>query len=678
MTFRAIILAMAGAAFIAAVGHLNDQVARLNHFVGNHFPIIVFGPLILVAMFANPVLRRLGRGWRFRPAELAVAVTLTLVACNIPGSGLLRFFPRTLLMPMHVNQTDAGWRKNQVLRYVPASMMPGDGDYDEEVMEGVLYGRGRPGEPIGIARIPWPKWWPALATWMPLVILVAVASICMSLIVHRQWSRHERLRYPIADFAATIMGQQPGGGTIFGNKLFWAGVLAIFGIHVINGLHVWFPERCIEIPLAYDFRPILSKFRSLQRALWSWSLAYPRLYPTAVAFAFFLARDVSFSIGISQVIWVPLAAWCVVAGLPMREDFMGGGLPAWQRFGSYAGLAGAIVYVGRRHYWGVLRSALGARRAEGIEPYMAWAGRIGLLATAALIGLFISLGLDWHFAVLMVAMMLMSYVVMARMNAESGLVLSQAYWQPAAVLMGLFGFAALGPKALVIVGMLCVMFTIDRRECLMPFLINGLKLCEAQRVRPARLGRWGLWIFLVALSAGVPVAMWSDYNFGIACGEGWSTFSAPKYTFNTASREITHLKLSGELGESQAYSSWERLTHMRPDPKFLWAAGVGLAAVIVFSVLRLRHTWWPLHPILFLGWGSWAFACFSHSFLLGWFLKVLLTKLGGERMYTRAKALMIGVIAGDLLGGMLWMGVGAIYYGATGLAPKRYHIFPGG
>jgi len=37
MTVRAIILGLLGAVFIASVGHVNDQVARLNHFVGNTF-----------------------------------------------------------------------------------------------------------------------------------------------------------------------------------------------------------------------------------------------------------------------------------------------------------------------------------------------------------------------------------------------------------------------------------------------------------------------------------------------------------------------------------------------------------------------------------------------------------------------------------------------------------------
>ena len=554
MTVRAIILGLLGAVFIATVGHLNAQVARLNVFAGNHFPLIVFGPLILMAALVNPLLRLLGAKWAFRPAELAVATTLMLVACNLPGSGLLRFFPRSLIMPLHANRITPGWQKNKVLSYVPDSMLPGEGDYDPEVMDGALGGRGKPGAPIGLDRVPWAKWWPVLATWLPMVICVAVAAICMSLVVHRQWSRHERLRYPIADFAHTLispdgdpdaLSRPPGASrSIFRNRLFWIGLAIVFGIRLLNGLHVWFPERCIQIDLSFNFHAIRQKFPFLSQAQWSGSLTGPTLYPTAVAFAFFLATDVSFSIGISQILWVPLAAWCVLEGLPMQEDFMTGGLPAWQRFGSYVGVAVMVLYVGRRYYGRVLRAALGGRRDEETPPYVPRAARIGLLAALGIFLMFCRLQLPWHVALLMVAMMLMSYFVMARINAESGMVLSQAYWQPTAVLMGLFGAGALGPQALIVSGMLCVMFTIDRRECLMPFLINGLKLCGDRGLRPAPIGRWAMATFLIALGAAVPVALWSDYNFGISRGEGWATMAAPKYTFQTASAEITKLKLA--------------------------------------------------------------------------------------------------------------------------------------
>ncbi len=37
----------------------------------------------------------------------------------------------------------------------------------------------------------------------------------------------------------------------------------------------------------------------------------------------------------------------------------------------------------------------------------------------------------------------------------------------------------------------------------------------------------------------------------------------------------------------------------------------GVALVLGFSVCRLRYSWWPLHPIMFLVWGTWTMSRFS-------------------------------------------------------------------
>ena len=64
------------------------------------------------------------------------------------------------------------------------------------------------------------------------------------------------------------------------------------------------------------------------------------------------------------------------------------------------------------------------------------------------------------------------------------------------------------------------------------------------------------------------------------------------------------------------------------------------------------------------------------SFLLGWAIKTVILRLGGQRVYDSAKPVMIGMIAGELLGAAVFMIIGGIYYGVTSLPPETYSVFP--
>jgi len=96
--------------------------------------------------------------------------------------------------------------------------------------------------------------------------------------------------------------------------------------------------------------------------------------------------------------------------------------------------------------------------------------------------------------------------------------------------------------------------------------------------------------------------------------------------------------------------------------------GVGMVLLVGISVLRLRYSWWPLHPVLILTMGSGALGKFCFSFLLGWLLKVAIAKFGGTSKYEQFKPMLIGIIVGDLGGAFFIMLANWIYFAATGIA----------
>ena len=223
MTVRAVMLGLIGALALAAVAYLNDQVVALEILTaGSLLPISVFSLLFVLVIGINPLLYLLGAKRRLRPGELAVIVLLMLVACSVSSRGMLDTFTPAIMMPLHYHHDRPGWDDRKLLSCAPQRMIPHDGKCSKRQVADFLEGRGRPGRPIGLGQVPWAAWSGPLSVWMPMAVLMAVAATCTAVIVHRQWSRREHLRYPIADMASALIAQEPHSpaGPLFRNRLF--------------------------------------------------------------------------------------------------------------------------------------------------------------------------------------------------------------------------------------------------------------------------------------------------------------------------------------------------------------------------------------------------------------------------------------------------------------------------
>jgi hypothetical protein len=188
------------------------------------------------------------------------------------------------------------------------------------------------------------------------------------------------------------------------------------------------------------------------------------------------------------------------------------------------------------------------------------------------------------------------------------------------------------------------------------------------------VGGWAGTVFVIALLAALPTVLWLQYNFGLR--EGWATTSVPEFVFTVAVEDANLLSSQGMLEEVDNLTPWERIKRMEPGTDMLWGVPIGIALYLGFSVLRLRLPWWPLHPVIFLVASMYPLKNFWWSLLIGWSIKQLVTRLGSSGAYKRGTALMIGVIAGDLIGGLIFMLIAAVYYLVTGFEPVQYRIFP--
>jgi hypothetical protein len=672
MTWRAVLAGLVAGAFVCAFGYFNDAVMRQTMFVGSNMPISVYGGLILFVFLLNPLLKR----WAFSAGELAVALALVLAMCCIPGSGLMRTFTGTLMMPWQWERSTPGWRAEGIVETAPRQMLASPGNQEDALngfVRGIGNGRGLP----NLREVPWQAWRATLAFWIPLILLLWIGLIGLALVVHRQWSEHEHLRYPLATFSNALLPEAgKRWGAVLGDRLFWIGAGLVFLIHFNNYLAVWFPEFLVTVPTKVDFSSLVSLFPTYAAGDGGLYLQ-PTLYFTVLAFGYFLASDVSLAMGLGPFLYPLLVGALAGYGLSLTAGGMfAPNAQSFMNLGAYFGLLLAILYTGRHYYGRTLRRAIMIPTAEAPAPEATWGARLFLICAILFTLNLISVGLDWPLAVLYTGMIFMLFIVIGRLIAETGAFMIQPYWFPCVTLWGIFGARALGARPVLIMLLLSAVLAVDPREALMPFMVNAFKLLDLQRERIGRAAAWSVAAILIGLAVAVPVTLAFQYDRGVNHDDEWAAAEVPQMPFDKAIEVRQRLTTQGTLESAEAMTGWRRFAEMSPKAPCLIGFGASLAMVLAFAAIRLRWPKWPLHPVLFLVWSTWPGRMLAASFLGGWGIKVLVTQYGGASWYQRLKPLMFGLIAGEMLGGLVPMAVGLVYWLATGLPPKSFNILP--
>jgi hypothetical protein len=545
-------------------------------------------------------------------------------------------------------------------------------------VSGFVQGIGIGTKDIELSQIPWYAWTGTLFRfWLPLLLAFSFAVIGLALVVHRQWSDHEHLPYPIVTFAQSLLpaeGESSGG--IFRNRLFWMAAGTVLFIHLNNYACLWWPKSLVPIPSYFDFRSLSRFFPTFQRG-GDWMIMDPTIYFTAIGFAYFVATDVSLSLGLAPFVYATVAGFFVGHGV----SFWGGGwfstkIESALFSGAYFGTFAFLAYTGRRYFAAVFRRSLFLSAKDEVEPSAVWGARVFMVGVTFFAFQLISMGLGWQWAVLYTLGAALLFIVMSRVVAETGMFFIHAYWFPGALLHTFLGPRALGPQTMLLMFLVSCVLLIDPREAVMPFAVHALRLADARGAKVGRTALWGGAALVIGFAVALPIVLYLQYGHGATVvGDGW-TMWVPRYSFDEIVGVTQRLEAQGALGEGSPALGTGWLSSISPTVPSVIAFGAALALVLLFGAARLRFPRWPLHPVLFVALGSWQSRCLAVSFLIGWFIKVMVTKYGGAGVYQKLKPLMIGLIAGDMLGGVIPMIIGAVYYLVTDEIPKSFRVLP--
>ncbi len=664
LTLRSVLFGLLGVFLMSGASVYHDMIKTAGPMaIGNHLPGAALTYVIFLGLVWNGLAGRLWRRLALCPKELAVVTCATLVACFPPVSGLGRYFHRIIVLPWYYLPGNPDWALHGVLDLLKPGLFPRPLPYwdngtlvmDEEVYRGFFTGLSQGNNWTPLWNLPLKGWLPALAYWGPLVFLMALCCVALQFVVHRQWAHHEQLGYPLAQVTGSLCYRadgRPGVPDLFRNRLFWWGAVPVFLLYLLQFLGVKYPSdfpSMTEIfpSLQYWFLPVDRKFPILTNSVSFWGLQGQSLLFVIVGAAYFVSTEISLTMGLSGFLIIAVGVlYYLTTGTQTSETMFGS-----QRGGSYVGYTIILLYTGRTYFRAVFAKALGFRKANvgGDDGSAVVAARVLLLAYAGLLAVLCLMGMEFSVAFFFSLLSLILFFVFTRIICETGIPFLQATWTPSTLLTQLFGPAAIGPRSLVLMNWTQVSLTQDPRECLMPYVATGVKLGDDNGLRLRRL----FWIIVAAVALALVVGFLSNsytqYNLS-GMTEGWASYWPVVGAFGDSTRYLGEMKIMGEYGPASAagtfFAKLGLVQTSEADLRFFLA---GLAAVLVCASLRFKFSRFPIHPVMFMVWGTYPALQSWGSFLIGWFVKSLIIRIGGGGAYRRMKPLFLGLIAGEIL-----------------------------
>jgi hypothetical protein len=514
------------------------------------------------------------------------------------------------------------------------------GPKDPEVVQAFFTGTLR--------HVPWEAWAVPLLAWGTLLAALFWTMLCLNVLVRRQWVESERLVFPLVALPLELSwaGDPARAGSrrssILAQPAFWYGTAVAFGLGSAAQLSQYVPA----LP-ALPLRGIML-IDTLPNQPWNgigpveinlifWLLGVAYLLPTDIS----LSAWLFYFIGRAENVYAVAAGTTGEPPSVYSNDF-----PALFAQGAGAAIALTLLslYAARNHLRAVLRRAFtGDPRVDDSDEFLSY--RTAVFGAIAGIGIMLGwlalAGMRPWVAALLLALMLCYFFIFARIRAETGLGMGVILWPK---MLNEMMLTFVGAK-LMTVGDLAVLHAVrwlyfgSATGAVMAAQLEGLKLADEGGLRRRPVSG----ALLAATGVALVLALvWTTHTY---------------YASGFVNMQIGGRSLS--MVGSQVYWSYQNLlTSMNegtgPQWRGIVAIGAGGAIATVLALLRTNFLWWPFHPIGFLAANSWGMHINWSMFLLGWLIKVGVTRYGGLQLYRRLLPLFLGLMVGDLVAQGLW------------------------
>ncbi len=641
-TVRALIFGLCLSLAISVLGNVVRYILHSSFMAYSHMPM---GNLIvwLLSILVCAVLAKcFGRTFVFSSSEWITVFAMGFIASLGPTYGVSGYLVGVIVTPYYFATPENRWAEF-LHPYLPEWMIPTNKDgamtwfYD--------------GLPQGAA-IPWEAWTMPLFWWFTFVCAVALACLCASVIIHRQWSENEKIVFPAMEPIVEMAGNAGSGRRwlpeFMAGKAFWTGFVIVFFIFSWNiigwfkpGFPVFPTARGTWIPLGQAFPP-------------QWIF----VSTVVICFSYFASLEVLFSLWFFDMVFIFEGGFLNRLGVEAISPHYMTGRYAWQTAGAFVGIAFWWLLVSRTHLRQAFHKALRPERVpmddrRELISYRAafiWLG----ISTVYVIAWLWQAGMDFRVICLLIPTMFLIYFGVAKILAETGHIYigsaTRAWELAAAVLGGASAVPApthaiMYPASVSLNHFRAYTFSLGMHlNRLGDFLVAG--------------HRWffgGVFAaFIVGVVGSTLFTIWLGYTIGgYNFQPNWLIIRAGIGGYQRGVNDI----LSPEPTEVEDY----------------WFFLAGFIVMMALNLLRYRLSWWPFHPVGFAISGAWLTRLTSFTLFLAWLVKFILLKLVGAAFYRKSRPFFIGALTAYILVTTLGLIVDAAFFEKQGHTLHKWY-----
>lgn len=634
ITTRAVTIGLFLGLAINLVMLYNDYYLLNTPLILNHMPMA--GMAVLLGLVAlNPLLRRWSRS-PFSSGEMLLIWCLVAISGGIGATGFARCIIGFMASPAYLATPS-----NEYAQYL-VGPLPGwavvSKDPDSTALRWYFEGLPR-GE-----RIPWGPWIAPLAAWTAFFVAGYCVMFALVSLLYRQWSDRERLTFPTV-VVPLELAREPEPGRLVNaflrNRVMWLGAAVPMLVFGWNGLKTYLPALP-QINLHY------STWGFFTDRPWSeFNLETASVYFSMVGLTFLLTTEVSFSLWFFFVlyhlsfVWV---AWLGAAGTGFFGNW-GQRIGVLEASGGILLMAGFMLWSARASLTSWSRRVRAGTDLPGedlLSPRMtAVLLAVGL---AGMVLFVVAHGAQWWAAALGMLLYAAVILFLTRLVVEAGMLLIGVEAIGYEFLRDTFPASWLTPGTLTTFVQLRGGVMSDLRELLMPYLMNGIRLC-AHSGRHARrlLGLFALTVGLSLIAASY-ARITTAYKYGAVLMDN---------SYNAGWQQVLYPNLVKILKTPDA-TAWITAGSLNLIPAGVAHVLVGAMLTLGMLVMRARFLWWPLDPIGFLVCGSWPITEIWFSVFLGWLAKSAVMTFGGTRAYRRILPFFLGLALGQAVIATVW------------------------